>query len=203
MSSVMTRSDDVTVFRQSNVANPAGAESLRVMVESIHSFQDALSAAALSDDELDVLHGNVDSLTAWLAERERPEFEQDFGHRNDVPGRGQTMTPYFEIIERTHDSFHANVTFSRYYRGRTTVHGGAIALMFDEILGALAAHERPESRTAYSHVNFRSATPVCVPLTLRARFDQEESRKRYLVGELKHGETLCADAEFLFIATDN
>ena len=31
------------------------------------------------------------------------------------------------------------------------------------------------------------------------RFDREEGRKRYLTGEIRHGERLCAEAHGLFV----
>ena len=41
-------------------------------------------------------------LTRWSKELDQyqvPEREQLFGHRADLPGRGQTMSPAFEILE--------------------------------------------------------------------------------------------------------
>ena len=49
-------------------------------------------------------------------------------------------------------------------------------------------------------MNYRSITPIDVELTLSGRFDREEGRKRFLVAELRAGDTLLADAEGLFVA---
>lgn len=80
------------------------------------------------------------------------------------------------------------------------MHGGAIPLLFDEVLGRLASSEdRTPARTAYLHTDFRSITPVGEELVVRAWFVSEQGRKRILRAELMHGETLCAEAEGLFI----
>jgi len=69
------------------------------------------------------------------------------------------------------------------------------------VLGQLAnAGDRPPSRTAYLHTDYRSITPIGKDLSVRGWFVSEEGRKRVLRAELKDGDTLCAEAEGLFIA---
>jgi len=72
--------------------------------------------------------------------------------------------------------------------------------VFDDLLGRLAnAGGRRTSRTAYLTVNYRSITPIGRELRLEGRVDRQEGRKRFLTGRLFDGDTLCADAEGLFI----
>jgi acyl-coenzyme A thioesterase PaaI-like protein len=94
------------------------------------------------------------------------------------------------------------VAFGRFYLGGNgAAHGGAIPLVFDEVMGRLAnTGGRPPSRTASLHVNYRSITPIERELQLTARFDREEGRKRFLSGELRDGGTLCADVAGIFVA---
>jgi hypothetical protein len=68
------------------------------------------------------------------------------------------------------------VAFGRFYLGGNgAAHGGAIPLVFDEVMGRLAnTGGRPPSRTASLHVNYRSITPIERELQLTARFDREE-----------------------------
>jgi hypothetical protein len=49
-------------------------------------------------------------------------------------------------------------------------------------------------------VNYRNITPIETKLAIEARFDSEEGRKRVLTGTIRNGDTLCADAEGLFVA---
>jgi acyl-coenzyme A thioesterase PaaI-like protein len=130
----------------------------------------------------------------------RLEREQVFARRLDLPGRGQTMAPCFRVLSGDDHSVEGTVTFGRYFLGGGgAVHGGAIPLLFDEVLGRLAnAGGRTRARTAYLHTDFRAITPVGVELSVTARFVREEGRKRLLRAELRHVETLCAEAEGLF-----
>jgi acyl-coenzyme A thioesterase PaaI-like protein len=112
------------------------------------------------------------------------------------------MSPNFVPVAGDHQSVTGTVTFGRYFLGGGgAVHGGAIPLLFDEVLGRLAnSGDRAPSRTAYLHTDFRSITPVGEELSVRAWFVSEQGRKRVLRAELTRGETLCAEAEGLFIA---
>lgn len=97
-------------------------------------------------------------VTEALAAHRVGEREQITGHRIDLPGRGQALTPAFHVDEW--DEKHATGTFrlGRYYLGGNgAAHGGVIPLMFDEVLGRLANTGRSRARTAYR--SFSSASP--------------------------------------------
>jgi acyl-coenzyme A thioesterase PaaI-like protein len=137
-----------------------------------------------------------DMLSAFLA----PERQQITGYRLDLPGRGQAFAPVFEPNRWDEQQVTGTVTLGRYYLGGNgAAHGGAVPLLFDEVMGRLASTGRKPARTAYLHVNFRAITPIDTELRLETHFDREEGRKRFLVGTLYHGDVLCADAEALFV----
>ena len=171
------------------------------MIEALRRLQDDVTAAAPPADLVDEVTRTLSSLSERLRPHAVPERDQFTGHQSDVPGRGQTLSPVITIEEADEHHARGRVTFGRFYLGGNgAVHGGAIPLMFDELLGRLAnSGGRVPSRTAYLHVNFRSITPVGKELRLEGRFDREEGRKRFLAGELYDGDTLCADAEGLFV----
>jgi acyl-coenzyme A thioesterase PaaI-like protein len=111
------------------------------------------------------------------------------------------MAPPIHVDEMASDRASGHVTFGRFYLGGNgAVHGGAIPLVFDELMGRLANTGRPPSGTAYLHVNYRKITPIETRLTIEARFASEEGRKRILRGVIRHGDRVCADAEGLFVA---
>jgi acyl-coenzyme A thioesterase PaaI-like protein len=171
------------------------------MIAALRAFLDDVAAAApdaattvaLTDD----LHRWADRLGQFAV----PERRQIFARRLDLPGRGQTMSPSFIPIAGDREKVAGKVTFGRYFLGGGgAVHGGAIPLLFDEVLGRLASSgDRAPARTAYLHTDFRSITPVGVELAVRAWFVSEQGRKRVLRAQLTHGDTLCAEAEGLFI----
>jgi acyl-coenzyme A thioesterase PaaI-like protein len=183
------------------VRNPGGGAEYGEMISALRTFLDDVAAAA-PDTEMTV--ALAEELNAWadrLAKVRVPERKQIFARRLDLPGRGQTMSPNFIPTEGDAQGVRGTVTFGRYFLGGGgAVHGGAIPLLFDEVLGRLASSgARAPARTAYLHTDFRSITPVGKELSVRAWFVSEQGRKRLLRAELKHGDTLCAEAEGLFI----
>jgi len=180
---------------------PPAPDGFLDMIESLRRFQDDVTAGAPPADLIDEVTRTLTILSERLRPHSVPEREQLTGQQTDVPGRGQAMSPVIIIDEADERTARGRVTFGRFYLGGNgAVHGGAVPLMFDELLGRLAnSGGRVPSRTAYLHVNFRSITPVGRELRLEGRFDREEGRKRFLLGELYDGDTLCADAEGLFV----
>jgi acyl-coenzyme A thioesterase PaaI-like protein len=114
--------------------------------------------------------------------------------------RTRILGPPLSDVTGDRDHLHATVTFGQFYiGGNGAVHGGAIPLLFDDVLGRLSITDRPICRTAHLEVDFRRVTPVGRPLRVEARFEREEGRKRFLYGALLDGEVLCAEAHGLFI----
>ncbi|HLM05913.1 MAG TPA: PaaI family thioesterase [Blastococcus sp.] len=172
------------------------------MIDALRTLQDDVTAAAPPPDVVAAAAQTLEELSQGLRPYAVPERQQVTGHLSTIPGRGQTMAPVLHVDEWGETFARGRVTFGRFYLGGNgAVHGGVIPLVFDEILGRLAnTGGRTPSRTAYLHVNYRSITPVGAELRFEGRFDREEGRKRFLVGTLHDGDTLCADADGLFVA---
>lgn len=184
-----------------NLHNPGGGPEYAEMIDALRDFLDGL-AAAVPDaaTSTDLAH----DLRAWtdrLAPVAVSEGRQLWARRLDQPGHGQTMAPSVTITAGDQNSVSGTVTFGRYFLGGGgAAHGGAIPLLFDEVLGQLAnSGEREPSRTAYLHTDYRSITPIGEELSVRGWFVREQGRKRILRAELTHGDTLCAEAEGLFV----
>jgi acyl-coenzyme A thioesterase PaaI-like protein len=171
------------------------------MIEALRGFLDSVAGAKPDIATIERLTGDLRRWTAELASAQVPEREQLFGRRRDLPGRGQTMIPAFVVAESGDDAIRGSVTFGRYFLGGNgAAHGGAITLLFDDVLGRVAnAGGRRPARTAYLNVDYRAVTPLHTELTVIGAFVREEGRKRFVRGELWLGETLCAEAEALFI----
>jgi acyl-coenzyme A thioesterase PaaI-like protein len=171
------------------------------MIGALRLLQDRITGAAPPPELLKEMTRTFEQLAADLAPHTVPEREQITGHRIDLPGRAQTLVPVFEVEEADDKYVRGRVRFGRHYLGGNgAVHGGAIPLLFDEILGRHAnAGGRPISRTAYLHVDYRSITPIGKDLRAEAWFYREEGRKRFLKGTIHDGDILCAEAEGLFV----
>lgn len=179
-----------------------GGPGYGAFIDSLRGFLDRVAAAEPDEAALRALTDDIAVWSQRLRGYEVGERKQVFARRWDLHGRGQTMSPKFVAEEYDDHSVQGTVTYGRYYLGANgAVHGGTIPLLFDEVMGRLAnTGGRPRSRTAYLHTDFRSVTPVGVPLTVRAWFEGEEGRKRIVRAEIRDGETLCAEAHGLFLA---
>jgi acyl-coenzyme A thioesterase PaaI-like protein len=188
-------------WQEPAVRSPGGGAEYGEMITALRDFLDHLAAAAPDTATTVALKQDLNEWADRLAQSAVPERRQIFARRLDLPGRGQTMSPNFIPIAGDHEKVEGTVTFGRYFLGGGgAVHGGAIPLLFDEVLGRLASSgERAPARTAYLHTDFRSITPVGEELAIRAWFVSEQGRKRILRARLTHGDTLCAEAEGLFI----
>jgi acyl-coenzyme A thioesterase PaaI-like protein len=188
-------------WQEPGLKNPGGGPEYGEMIISLRAFLDAVAAAAPDSGTITAITGQLDSWTQRLKAMAVGERRQIFARRLDLPGRGQTMAPNFVVTGGDRDSVTGTVTFGRYFLGGGgAVHGGVIPLLFDEVLGRLSnSGGRAPSRTAYLHTDFRSITPVGIALDVRAWFLSEYGRKRVLRAEIRHGETLCAEAEALFV----
>lgn len=179
----------------------AGGTAYAALIETARDFLDRLAGAGMDDATVVALDRDMRAWAARLAALEVDEGGQAFGRRRDLPGRGQVMVPYFLVEARDATSLRASVTFGRYFLGMNgAVHGGAVALLFDEVLGMLGNGEGETiSRTAYLHIDYRSITPVGVRLDLAARLVTVDGRKRVVRGEISDAGKLCAEAEGLFV----
>lgn len=171
------------------------------MIEALRSLQNHIAAARPGPMLVEDATAQFERLAADFGAAGVPEHQRVFGRRNDLPGRGQALVPPVRIETADAQQVNARVTFGALYLGSGgAVHGGAIPLLFDEVMGKLSSvGGRTHARTAYLHVNYRALTPVGQELHVSARMQREEGRKRYLIATLHHGETLLADAEGLFV----
>jgi acyl-coenzyme A thioesterase PaaI-like protein len=188
-------------WQEPTVRNPGGGAEYGEMIAALRQFLDDVAAAAPDRTTTVALTRDLKDWAERLAPSAVPERRQIFARRLDLPGRGQTMAPSFIPIAGDREKVEGTVTFGRYFLGGGgAVHGGAIPLLFDEVLGRLASSgDRAAARTAYLHTDFRSITPVGEELAVHAWFVSEHGRKRLLRATITHGETLCAEAEALFI----
>lgn len=187
-------------WQEPAVRNPGGGVEYGDMIAALREFLDDVAAAAPDTTTTVALTRELRSWSDRLAPAV-PERQQIFARRLDLPGRGQTMSPNFIPITGDDQSVTGTVTFGRYFLGGGgAVHGGAIPLLFDEVLGRLSSSgSRTPARTAYLHTDYRSITPVGKELSVRGWFVSELGRKRLLRAELRDGDVLCAEAEGLFV----
>lgn len=179
----------------------ADANAWGEMASELRAFQDALAAARFDPD---VVAGLAGDLRAWrerLAPLAGAELEQVNGRVPQLPVRGHAMLPEIRLHTQEDSHVAGRVTFGRWSMGGgMAVHGGVVSLVFDEVLGMLAAaHARAITRTAFLHTDYRALTPVDVELEVEARVVRVEGRKIVVEGRIRHGDAVCAEGEALFL----
>jgi hypothetical protein len=108
----------------------------------------------------------------------------------------------FKLVGR---ELHATHAFDAQYNGPpTAVHGGVIALVFDELLGSLGAILGIGGFTGTLKIVYRSLTPLGQPIRMRSWVDREEGVKIFIKGEMhtmdaNGEERLCSESEGIFI----
>jgi acyl-coenzyme A thioesterase PaaI-like protein len=171
------------------------------MIDALRGFLDQLSSARPSSALLREMETTLSRWSGDLDLAQVAEDEREFGRRVDLPGRGQVMSPWLRLEAVSETEVSGTLRFGRYFLGKNgAVHGGAVPLVLDEVLGRAASMAAPAlARTAYLHVNFRSITPADRDLRVTARIVSVSGRKRLVTGEVYDGSRLCCDAEGLFV----
>jgi acyl-coenzyme A thioesterase PaaI-like protein len=124
---------------------------------------------------------------------------QDFFPTSPVIGFANPIAPPVEV-ESVEGGLNGRVFFDDQYEGPPgCVHGGIIALVFDELLGAANIACNSPGMTGTLTVRYHKPTPIRTNLRLVARFEGREGRKIRTTGAMYHGEELTAEAEAIFI----
>jgi acyl-coenzyme A thioesterase PaaI-like protein len=93
------------------------------------------------------------------------------------------------------------VNFSAVYEGPPgCVHGGFLAAAFDEVLGITQSLSGNPGLTGQLTIRYKSPTPLHTDLVFTGRIVDIDGRKIYTTSQLMNGNTLCAEADGLFIS---
>lgn len=106
-------------------------------------------------------------------------------------------------LEADGDLIRGTVTFGSPFEGPPGhVHGGLVAALFDEALGAAQCLTEKPGMTGVLTVRYRAPTPLHVELRVEAKVDEIKGRKIFASGRLWAGDRLTAEAEGLFISLE-
>ena len=175
-------------------------ENARRLELALRSLQNDLTNSRLTDEAAIAAAQSVEDAVASV----RP-FAFDVEPSTDwsVLGMNQgvrTLGPSLVNAQWDAMRMRAGVTFSNFYHGANgVVHGGAIPLMFDAIFGSMSTSDGVLRRAASLKVDFRSVTLIGAELSVEAHLERTEGRKSWLVGTLRHGDVVTAEAESLWI----
>ena len=177
------------------------AESVRRLIDAVITLSERpaaeIDAAAAAIQDVTRRLGGDDRPTGAGYEARRP---LDWLPRSPFVGVASPVSPP-AVWEVRDEHVHATVTFGAIYEGPPGyVHGGFIAMAFDELLGLTNAHLGRPGMTGTLSVKYRRPTPLHREVRLESWIEQIEGRRVIARVELRDGETLCAEAEGLFVA---
>jgi acyl-coenzyme A thioesterase PaaI-like protein len=165
-------------------------EALLAMAEQAEAFVSGLAGSA----EKEAFWGYAETSNAG---NPRAMFD-----RSPVIGLGNPVSPPVRMWVDG-DVVRAAGVFGRAYEGPPGhVHGGVVSLAFDEVLGLTQSLANISGMTGTLTVRYRKPTPLYREVTFRGTLEGVEGRKIFTRATLHAGETLCAEAEGIFIAVD-
>jgi hypothetical protein len=136
-----------------------------------------------------------------------PGARASYGDMSPIRGLRNPLAPPLQVARGTRDDgapcMRGSAVFSRAYEGPPHgVHGGYVAALFDEILGAAIGLAPPPGVTAILEVRYRNVTPVEQALRFEAWIAEDRGRRIVARATCHAGETLTADAKGTFVRVD-
>jgi acyl-coenzyme A thioesterase PaaI-like protein len=171
-------------------------------IEAVRTLQDLARGADAPDDAITKAAELIESANRLLTPYAADEWHSPSGRRMDLPSRGNILQVPVDLTVTDAGRIGGTARFRRFHLGRNgAVHGGALAHLFDSVLGftAFKLSESRRQRTAYLHVNYRKIVPIDKILQLDAGIDRIEGRKIFVAGRLRDGDDVLCEAEALFV----
>jgi acyl-coenzyme A thioesterase PaaI-like protein len=197
----------IEVVRTADVTD----EEARRAAEAIRSVTDDLRPRVVEGVRMQAfLHMGPDDAGVWR--------RSDFGL--DLVGRDPTeVFPYSPVVGRlnpvappcrlwcvegepSHEVAGEVVLGAAFAGPPDSVHGGFVSSILDEVLGGACGVNGLGGFTGTLIVRYRVRAPLHETLDVRGRVTGVERRKVFASGELRHGDTVCAEAEGTFIRAD-
>jgi acyl-coenzyme A thioesterase PaaI-like protein len=207
---------------QEDTSTPAWRTAAEELSDEIRAIIEALAVRELRLKDLSEAKAMARSIRRSLeAHPPRPRwYEADEEVTPDSPGsteaylqqspvRGQ-LNPIappldLETLERPNGSraIAGRARLGKRYEGPPHgVHGGWLAAIFDELLGAAQGLAKAPGVTAILRVRYRHLTPIDEDLRLEAWIADQRQRRLVAKATCHAGDTLTADAEGTFMRVD-
>ena len=180
------------------------AESLRRAIDVAMTAEDATPAQMLAAAE------TIEAATASLGalrvagsdglRRTSPDRNHgDYLPRSPIVGESSPLAPPI-AWEWVPPKIIGRVVFGAAYEGPPSyVHGGIIALAFDEMLGMANIASGHPGMTGTLTVRYRRPTPLYHEVTFEAWVVRFEGRRISTRGTLSYDDALCAECDGVFV----
>lgn len=160
---------------------------------------DINAAAASLVEVADCLERRAGSARRRRSQPDAAGHPQEFFPTSPVVGFANPVAPPV-VVESAEGGLDGMAWFDYQYEGPPgCVHGGVIAMVFDEILGAANIAAGFPGMTGTLTIRYRKPTPLRAPLRVQARIEDRQGRKTITRGAIYHEDVLTAEAEGIFI----
>ena len=181
------------------------AKNLR---RSFHALARKVLNHNVSRQKLDEIAERLESFQNEIATAEIPKWwepesgsgelrSSTYRNRSLYQGPYHLFSPDLDWKEHTgpngEEGFKFHVTLSDLYEGPPlAVHGGFIAGLFDELLGAVQSlSQTGTGYTAKLEIKYRSLTPIDEELVFAGWILESSGRRITVRGQCSHGEKIC------------
>jgi acyl-coenzyme A thioesterase PaaI-like protein len=184
------------------------AEAVRHLVDATLTAEEASSeqlASAAGEVEriAGELHRRAELAARPSGVRSRPETtHDDYLPRSPLVGAVSPLAPPIEYEYREGRLVGRGVFHAAYEGPPGFVHGGWIALGFDEILGMANIASGHPGMTGRLGIRYRRPTPLHRPVLFEGWTDQVDGRRVVTRGTLTVDDNVTAEAEGLFVKLD-
>ena len=171
-------------------------------IDAVRKLQDHARAVDAPDEVITQAADMLAKVSDFLSPFDSDEWRSPSGRRMDLPVRGNILTIPMEAAKTDDGRIAGWARFARFHLGRNNaVHGGALGMLFDSVLGLTASvlSGSRRQRTAYLKINYRHIVPIEKELQFDAGVDRIQGRKIFVSGRLSDGDTLLTEAEALFV----
>jgi acyl-coenzyme A thioesterase PaaI-like protein len=186
------------------LASPARVElaaMTRRFVDTILTVPADEAALTMVAAEVERMIGELEANAPGPEAASRPleRRHDDYLPRSPLVGQLNVVSPPF-AWEMVDGRLHAHGMFGPAHEGPPGyVHGGWVALAFDEALGITNVASDHPGMTARLTIRYRRPTPLHVDLVLDCAIEKVDGRRVHTSGRLLHGETVTAEAEGIFV----
>lgn len=170
-----------------------------------------LATALVTEEDQATLATQVSAIAAELAAAadnpgavmvDDPLVNETVFANRDISPASSAQNPLAPPLELTYDGDVAvgrAVLPPQFTGPPNRVHGGAIAMLFDQTLGAVSAATGTPAFTRELTITYDDATQLDTPLEFRCWVDSIDGRKRWLKGEVRANGKVTARAKGLWI----
>ena len=171
-------------------------------IDTVRKLQDHARAVDAPDEVITQAADQLEKVSALLSPFDSDEWQSPSGRRMDLPMRGNILTIPMSARKTQDGRIEGWARFARFHLGRNgAVHGGALGMLFDTVLGLTASvlTGSRRQRTAYLKINYRNIVPIEKELQFNAGIDSVDGRKIFVSGRLSDGDILLTEADALFV----